>query len=106
MTDISKETVSELVNGAVAVEMTPKPLADFFSDAFKGVLIRAPGSKDPVPNTACVWIGGRGVTAGIGAATDGVGLSPGESITLPIADLSKVFVVAAVANQRVQWLAI
>ncbi len=106
MVDINKETVNDLYHGSVDVSTTPTLLADFLSDAYKGVIIRAPSSQDPLPNSACVWVGGPSMTPGTGAATDGMGVAPGESLTIPIADLSKIYVVAAITGQRVQWLAI
>ena len=57
LTDIGKETASSLDYGHCPVGPTPRRLTSESSPCLKGVLIRAPGSVDPMPNTVCVWVG-------------------------------------------------
>jgi hypothetical protein len=67
------------------------------------VLIKAPGPTDPVPNTSSVFVGSFNVTADQ-SATGGFPLAPGESLPLPISDISSIYVVAADGNQTVNWI--
>ena len=89
------------VVGASAVQLTA--LEFTFT---KGLLIRAPGSDDPVANTAPIWVGGKGVTANSNVATGGVPLAPGESINLPVNDPTLVYVVSTAGAQDVSWMGV
>jgi hypothetical protein len=100
--EIGKETVGSFVNGhaVVGIERTPLGVNHLL---LKGVLVRAPGTNDPVPNTAPIWIGGLNVTAD-SSPTGGIPIPPGESMFIPIADLSTLFVVSTAENQDIAWM--
>ncbi len=87
------------VVGATAVQLTTQD-----NKLLKGLLIRAPGSDDPTPNTNFIWIGLASVTANSNVGTGGMPLSPGESLVLPVDDPSKVFVISDTASQEVAWM--
>jgi hypothetical protein len=70
----------------------------------KGVLLRAPGNSDPIPNTAPVYIGGKNVTIN-GETTGGMALLPGESMFLPMSRPSALFVITT-GEQKIQWIGI
>jgi hypothetical protein len=74
----------------------------------KAVIIRARpaagGIPAVLPNVGAVYIGTT--TVDIGAAYNSVWLAPGESITIPVADVSMLYVDADTANDAVGWLAV
>lgn len=61
----------------------------------KGILIKAPGSTDDVPNDKSVFIGRSNVTT-----STGFPLAPGESVVLPIEAASSVYAVASDTSQK------
>jgi hypothetical protein len=62
--------------------------------------------KAGVSNSAVVYVGGSGVTAGTADTTDGFPLGPGDGLFLPVDSPHKVFLIAAAPNQAVHWLAV
>jgi hypothetical protein len=100
-----RETVKteELNHGHKAVGVTAVVLTSNTNKLVKGLLIRAPGDEDPTPNTNVVWVGTKKVTADSNEGTGGMPLPPGESITLPVDDPSKVYVISDAASQEVAW---
>jgi len=89
------------VVGATAAKLT---LLDF--PCMKGVLLRAPGADDPVPNTAPIWIGSSAVTADSDPGTGGIPILPGESFSLPIDNPTDAWVVSTAADQDLAWLGV
>ncbi len=71
----------------------------------KGILLRAPGSFDPKPNTDCVWVGGAAVTPDSAQATGGMPIAPGESLHIP-SDLigGDIYLVSTGNNQDIAWM--
>ena len=68
----------------------------------RGVVIRAPRA-----NTATIFVGGRRVTSDQARGTAGMPIDPGESITIPCRDASKLYVITASgAEQGAHWLGI
>lgn len=58
--------------------------------------------KSADANTGIVYVGtSSGVTAGGTAATDGFELGAGQSLTVPIDDANKVYIIASAASQNV-----
>lgn len=104
---IDKETVdaNSLRNGHTSVGTTPQKLSDLDTKVVKGILLRCPGSVDPVSNTAPVWIGGPAVTAD-STATGGIPILPGSSMMVPLERLDSLWVVSTVNNQDIAWLGI
>jgi len=82
--------------GTTAVQITTTSIPSVF-----GVLVVADDA-----NTDKVYVGPKGVTAGTADATDGIPLSPGESVTIEIDDANKVYVISPTAGQRVFFMAI
>lgn len=103
-----RETVktTELKSGHKAVGTTAVQLTIFSHKFLKGLLIRAPGDEDPVPNTNLIWIGTAKVTADSNEGTGGIPLPPGESLNLPVNDPSKVYIVSDAASQEVSWMGV
>ena len=70
---------------------------------FSGVLFKAPGADDLVPNTVPIHIGGHNVTADDNASTGGFPLAPGESLTLPLRYVEDLYVIATSSSQSLAW---
>ena len=104
----TKETSStkELKHGHTVVGLVAVPLTGSAEICDRGVLIRAPGVNDPIPNTGLVWIGRRHVTADSDEGTGGVPLEPGANIVIPVEDPSTLYVISNVDNQDVAWMGI
>ena len=105
LTDIGKETASSLDYGHCPVGPTPRRLASESSPCLKGVLIRAPGSVDPMPNTVCVWVGDARVLASSDEDRGGMPIPPGEALFIPIDDPYRLWVVSTDGDQDVAWMA-
>lgn len=65
-----------------------------------GVTLRA-----DVTNPGIVYIGNSDVTNGSTAATDGIPLSPGDSLFLPVSNSNIPYAIGAVANNKIYWIA-
>jgi len=73
----------------------------------RGVLIRAPGGNDPVPNTATVWIGGGShVTADSDTDTGGFPLIPGATVVIDTDDVAKIYAISTAAGQDLAWIGV
>lgn len=104
--EIGKETVTDLLHGHVTVGVTRKRVVTMdHSSMMKGIMLRAPGSGDPVPNTAPIWIGSNGVTADSAEETGGMPLPPGESMFVPLEMLGKLYAVSTAPDQDLAWMA-
>lgn len=105
--NIEKESVSpnSLNGGHTTVGTSREQLTNLNFKAYKGVLMRAPGSTDPVPNTAPIWIGGAGVTAD-STKSGGIPVLPGDAIFIPIERPDSLYVISTAANQDIAWLCI
>lgn len=62
--------------------------------------------KADVTNTGILYIGNSDVTAGTTAATDGIPLSAGESITIPVTNSNIPYAIASANNQIIYWVAV
>jgi hypothetical protein len=67
--------------------------------ALTGVTVRSSPS-----NTAMIYVGPSTVTANTAAATDGIPLKIGESITLAITNINLIYLIATAAAQEVFWV--
>ena len=105
LTDIGKEAATSLDFGHCPVGPTPRRLTAQSSPCLKGVLIRAPGSVDPMPNTACVWVGDARVLASSDEDRGGMPVPPGEALFVPIDDPHRLWVVSTDGDQDVAWMA-
>jgi len=108
MPSVSKDTVAGkgLRHGHVVAGTTIGKLSAYSFECDKGILLRAPGADDPVPNTAPVWVGGSAVTADADVGTGGLPILPGESVVLPIDDPNDVWVISTAATQDIAWLGV
>ena len=102
--DIGKESAHDLFNGHCAAGVVARRLSAESTPCNKGVLLRTPSVVDPVPNTACVWVGGEGVTAS-NAANGGMPIPPGQTLFVPIDDPARLWVISTDADQDVAWMA-
>lgn len=82
--------------GVSALQMTTTSIV-----TKKGVLIKAANG-----NTGIVYVGKSGLTAGMVDATDGFELGAGESVTVPVDNANKVYVIASTTAQKVYWMAL
>lgn len=83
--------------GAAAVQVITVARRDKY---VKGILLRAVGDNDPVPNTAPIWVGDANVTANSGMA-----IAPGETMSLPLESGEKLYAISNTANQVLAWWA-
>ena len=104
--EITKEAVRELFQGHKSVGTTRVKLTELDFTVNKGVLVRCPGTSDPVANTVPVWIGGSAVTANSAEGTGGIPILPGDSIFIPIDKPNLLWVVSSAVSQDVAWLGI
>jgi len=87
--------------GTSAVQLTPQSFK-----AEKGILIRSPGADDPTPNTAVVWVAQTPNVTADSTGSGGYPLAPGESVSLPVNDPSKLYVISTAADQTIAWMGI
>ncbi len=106
LTDIGKEAATALAFGHCPVGITARRLTDTPTPCQKGVLVRAPGSVDPTPNTACVWVGDSRVLASSDQQRGGMPVPPGEALFVPIDDPNRLWAVSTADNQDLAWMAI
>lgn len=97
--NLVKSVVSVVSTGSVTTTAnTPVQLVGSSLPTTRGVVV-----KNSVQSTNSVYVGAVGVTPGTASATDGFELSSGESITIPIDDVNKVYVTSTVSGQKVFW---
>lgn len=102
--DIVKETVAELKHGWLTVGTTAQQLSPLQLNAFKGVLMTAPGSTYPGDgNDAPIWVGGPRVTADDGPV-GGFPIAPGSSMFIPIERIDFLYVISTMENQKIGWM--
>lgn len=95
----------DIANGHVRIGKEPAQLTIVNYEVMKGVLLRTPGSGDPEPNTAPIWIGGPNSRAD-SSLKGGMPLTPGESMFVPIDDITKLWAVSTEDGQDLAWLAL
>lgn len=96
---IVKETVKEIQYGQIAVGVTAVRVVDTDKPFTRGILLRAAGVNDPVPNTNVIWVGGSTVTS-----SDGMPIAPGEALTVPLAHGKDLYAISTLADQKLAWL--
>ncbi len=105
-----KETspAGDLRYGHATVGTTAVPLTPNSIQLVRGVLIRAPGPNDLVPNVDVVYIGLKSVTCSgsVGSAMDGLPILPGGAVELPIDDPSLIYAVSQTASQDICWMGV
>lgn len=62
--------------------------------------------KADATNTGILYIGNSDVTAGSTAATDGIPLAAGESITIPVTNSNIPYAIASANNQKIYWIGV
>lgn len=105
--EITKETANDLRHGHTVVGTSRAKVVSLAlgtQRALKGILLVTPGSNAPTPNTDPIWIGGGGVTADSTPETGGMWLLPGDSLFVPLADVSKLYAVSTAAVQDLAWM--
>ena len=107
MGNIYQESVDVEVQHRNVVVGTSVVIINPFRFKFvKGILLRTPGTQDPVPNTAPIWIGNAKVTADADPNTGGFPLIPGSSIFLPVEFLDGLYAISTQASQSLSWLGV
>jgi hypothetical protein len=97
--EIQKETVTDFYVAQGAADATPKQIISawgFRSQPCKGITIRALSG-----NTIDLFVGGRGASVNTGFP-----LSHGEQVTIPIDDVTTIYVVATPANNTQQTVTV
>lgn len=97
-------TTRDLYHGHTVVTVEPTRLCERFPTR-RGLLVRCPGSADPNPNTAPVWIGRSTVTAD-SSPTGGMPILPGMALVIPVDDPSLLYVVSTDVNQDIAWMGV
>lgn len=102
--DIANEVVAEFSHGNADVGTSEAVLlTSVHSEVHKGVMLRAPGAGDDVPNTAVVYVGRTGLTADANNGTGGWPIPPGDAITIPLVDPKKLFTISGSASQKLSY---
>ena len=83
------------------VDTTAEQLTATSVRCSRGVVVKAANS-----NTGTIYVGNSDVTANSADATDGFELGAGESVTIEVDDVNKLYVIASAANQVVYWLTV
>lgn len=96
----------DLQHGHTVVGPTAVPLTTAPAKFTRGIIVRAPGAGDLVPNTDIVFIGRSAVTADSAEGTGGMPLLPGASMELPLEDPSQVYVISLSPAQDVAWMGV
>lgn len=93
----------DLLHDCLPVTMVAKPLMEQGPRKLtRGVLIYAPRT-----NTQPIFVGGPRVTPNTDRGTAGLPIYPGESVTIPSADLGKVFVITTTnEGHRAHWIGV
>jgi hypothetical protein len=95
-----------IVHGHQSVGTTAVKLSPVSVLVKTGVLIRTPGTDDPIANANTVWVGSDKITGDSDIQTGGFPLPPGSSIVLDVDDVSKVWCVAEAASHDVAWIGV
>lgn len=95
---MTKETTLEFRHGQTTVGLTAVQIANYPATLARGVLLRAPGANDTVPNTDEIWIGKVGVTA-----SNGMAIAPGETMIVPVEDMSQLYAISTAGAQVIAW---
>jgi hypothetical protein len=102
-----KETITnQVLNRNLVIGVTAVKINDIGFRFIKGILLRAPGTVDPTPNTATIWIGSPSVTADMAVETGGFPLPPGASIFIPTEFLNGLHAISTQADQNLAWLGV
>lgn len=107
MSNVYREAANvEVQNRNVLVGTTAVKINPFEFRFVKGILLRTPGTQDPTPNIAPVWIGSSIVTADLDIETGGFALIPGSAVYLPVEFLTKLYAISTQASQYISWLGV
>ena len=105
-----KETspAGDLRYGHVAVRATAVQITPNSIQLVRGILLRAPGPDDLVPNIDVIYVGLKSVTCSgsVGSATDGLPILPGGAVELPVDDPSKIYAISNTAGQDLAWMGV
>ncbi len=93
-----KETTPEFRHGQTTVGLTAVQIANYPAALVQGVLLRAPGANDTTPNTDEIWVGKAGVTA-----ANGMAIAPGETMAVPVEDMSQLYAISTAGGQVLAW---
>jgi len=98
----------DLKYGHTLVGPTPVQITPNSVNLVRGLLLRAPGPSDLVPNTDVIYVGLRTVTAtgAPGSALDGIPVLPGGAIELPVDDPSLIYAVSQTPDQDLCWMGV
>lgn len=103
--EIGKETVRGLRHGHTVVGSSRVKLTELDVLLNKGVLLRCPGTTDPSPNSAPVWVGSEMVTADSNVGTGGMPVNIGSSLFVPCERANSLWVISTDPLQDIAWMA-
>lgn len=98
---LAKDTVQQFQHGQKLISTSAVRIIDIDSRFVKGILLRSAGDNDPTPNVDTIWIGRSNVTA-----NDGMPISPGETMTVPLESGANLYAISTSANQSIAWLGV
>lgn len=104
--EIGKETVRGLRHGHTVAGTTRVKLTELDILLNKGVLLRCPGTTDPTPNAAPVWVGGETVTHDSNPGTGGMPVCIGSALFVPCERANSLYVISTDPLQDIAWMAI
>ncbi len=93
-----KQTSLDFRHGQTTVGLTAVQIANYPGTLVQGVLLRAPGANDTAPNTDEIWVGKVGVTA-----ANGMAIAPGETMIVPVEDMSQLYAISTAGAQVLAW---
>lgn len=97
--NLVKSVSSSVITGSkTTVANTAVPLTSGSIPTTKGVVVKSANA-----NSENVYIGPSTVTPGTASSTDGFELFAGESLTIPVDDVSKVYVSSTFSGMKVFW---
>jgi hypothetical protein len=91
---------SNFYTGRKVIIETATALTDSSVKCEAGVTVRAASG-----NSGYVYVGKSTVTKNSAESTDGYELAAGQSITIPVNNVNKVYAIASVNPQTVYWMA-
>jgi len=107
MSNVYRESVNlKIQNRHVVVGVTAVEVNPFGFQFVKGILLRAPGTLDPTPNTTSIWIGNASITAGTNIENGGFPIIPGASLFLPVEFVEDLYAISDAADQKLAWLGV
>lgn len=97
--NLVKSVSSSVITGSkTTVANTAVPLVTGSVPTTKGVIVKSANA-----NSENIYVGPSTVTPGTTSSTDGFELFAGESLTIPVDDVSKIYVNSTYSGMKIFW---